>query len=324
MKGHRLLTRCLLTIAIGLIAVAPLRAAVLALAPTDDGDAVHVVDTQTLNATLQQADACCAVQVGSVTADTVNHRVFFVSNNDDGSADLYAFSYDASMAISSVPITAGARISQLHYDSVRGRLVAVISNDDDSISIGEVNPATGTVTTLSLLGPDCCKLRAGVAAYDPGANMLYAVGRRSSDTDDQILAFSGATGALTQNGSTGGLQVSQLIVDSGSIYALNHHPLTNTMALELVTTSPGIAITPVGSDFVECCFASTGAATIDHVNNAFVALVRSTTSAAPFALMSFSLSSGVATSGNIVPAMGLFEDTAVLSDRIFADGFDDA
>lgn len=321
MIGQRLAVRCLLAAAAIAITGVPATAAVLALAPTATGDALHVVDVQTLNATLQEAASCCAVQVGSVTADTANQRVFFVANSAAG-ADLYAFSYGASMAITSVPISAGMRISQLSYDRFRSRLVAVITDAAGGIALATVDPATGNVVVIADLGPNCCTLREGVAAYLPRFNKLYAVGRRSGDSEDQLLAFDLSTGTLAQNTALGALQVAQLVADGNTLYALSYDPAVDSLALDLVSTDPTLGITPIGSAVNKCCFALAGPATIDHANNTLVALVRPTAGSTQFAIMTFSLNSGAFTQGNSVPAMGLFEDTATLSDRIFYDGFE--
>jgi len=314
------LTRRALTVAALLMACSCAQAAVLALTPTASGDALHVVDVQTLNATTQEAASCCAVQTGTVTADPDDHVLFFVANDSSGPL-LYSFSYGSSTTIASVPISSGTRISQMNFDQLREQLVALVSDDNGGTDIANVDPGTGTVTTIAALGPDCCVLRQGVAAYLPLTRTLYAVGRRSTDSTDQLLAFDMADGVLAQNADLGTLRVSQLATDGISLYALVYTPSTDDLTLDQVSTA-NLGFTQIGNVASGCCFALTGPATIDVASNSFNALLRSSDGSNLSTVTSFSLNDGTMTQGNAIQAMGLFDDTAALSDRIFADGFE--
>jgi hypothetical protein len=300
----------------------PAIAGVLALAPTTRGDNLHVVDIATHNSTVLEASACCAVQVGSVAADTVNHRVFFLANHAGGTADLYTFGYGAGTSVSSVPIGGAARISHLAYDAAHARLVGLTSRDDQGVDVVTIAPATGNVVVAGSPGPTCCTLRAGVSAYQSASSILYAVGRRSTDTSDHLLAFSVDAGTLQNAWDLGTEQIAQLVAEGSTLYALSS--VRNTTALRVGTfaLTPAFQFNAIGSGADDCCFVLAGSATIDHANNALVALTRASGTSGIFSIRKFSLSSGNATTGSTLQAMGLFEDSAVLFDRIFADGFE--
>jgi hypothetical protein len=61
---------------------------------------------------------------------------------------------------------------------------------------------------------------------------------------------------------------------------------------------------------------------IDHATNRLTAVTRASSTSGPFVVRGFSLSSGAVTVGKTLTAMGLFEDSATLFDRIFADSFE--
>jgi len=298
---------------------APAAAAVLALAP--HGDNVRVVDVATGNATVLEAALCCAIQTGSVAADVANDRVFFVANATSG-GQLYTFPYGVSGSLATVAITPNARISHLDYDAVHARLVGFAASDDGGVEIVRIDPANGGLTVTGALGPDCCTLHSGISAYLAGSDVLYAVGRRSTDVGDQLLAFSASGGTLQNAYDLGGSRVAQIVADGGSLYALVYDDASVMLHAAAITFAPTFTLTSIGSGASDCCFVLAGPAAIDHVNGAIVTLSRSASAFVPFAVESFSLTSGNATAGNALNAFGLFEDTAALFDRIFADDFE--
>jgi len=269
-----------------------------------------------------EAASCCAVQVGSVTADVVNHRVLFLANHAGGSADLYTFGYGISASIAAVPVSAGVRVTHIAYDAANARLVGFAAEDAGGIDVVTVAPATGTVVSIGALGPACCTLRAGVIAYQPATATLYGVGRRSTDLNDQLLAFSAVTGLLQNAYDLGNERVAQLIADGSTLYALSYAQDTALLRPITLAFTPSFHVTPIGAGVSDCCFVLAGSAAIDHASNTLVALTRAISSSGPFAIRTFSLSTGAVSVRSTLAAMGLFEDTAVLFDRIFADSFE--
>ena len=300
----------------------PALAAVLALAPTSRGDNLHVVDVTTHNSTALEIASCCAVQSGSVTVDATNHRVFFLANRAGAAADLYTFAYGGVASVNSVPTSSAEHITHLAYDAPNTRLLGFAANDAGGVDMVRITPGTGTVVVAAALGPACCTLRAGVIAYQPGTSTLYAVGRRSTDTNDQLLAFSTGSGTLQNAWDLGNERIAQLIVDGSTLYALSYAQDTKLLRPGTFTFVPAFQFNATGAGTSDCCFVLAGSAAIDHANNALVALTRTSATSGPFAVRAFSLSTGNVTVGSTLQAMGLFEDTAVLFDRIFADGFE--
>jgi len=296
------------------------QAGVLALAPTSKGN-LHVVDTASGNSTVLEAVACCAVQSGTVAADTTNHRVFFVANRSDG-ADLYAFAYGASPSLTSHPLSGGQRVTHLAYDTLHARLVGLAVTDAGAVEVITVGTGTGTVVVTGTLGASCCTVRAGVAAYAAGQSIFYAVGRRTGDTNDQLLAIAVDTGTLANAYDLGGERIGQLVTDAATLYALSYNTTSALMRPGRFTFAPAFAFAPIGAGTSDCCFVLAGSAAIDHATNRLTALTRASATSGPFAVRSFSLSSGAVTVGKSLTAMGLFEDSASLFDRIFADSFE--
>lgn len=294
-------------------------ASVLALSPTGNGN-TYVVNVDTHDAVLLQIADCCAVQSGSVAADTLNHRVFFVAN-DFGFAALYIYMYGIPSSVDSIGLGSGRRVSHLVYDPLHQRLAAIIADDGGGIDLATLARSSGVVVT-GALGPDCCQLRAGVAAYDATADIFYAVGRRSTDGADQLFAFSIANGTLLAAYPLGSESVSALVLDGSLLYALSYDAASDALRAATITFTPGFALTPIGSGATGCCFVLAGSAVLDHTRNALVALTRASTTAEAFAIRAFSLTDGTVAQGNALNANGLFEDSVALSDRIFADDFE--
>lgn len=300
---------------------APASAAVLALAPVANANDLHIIDVATSNATLLEASSCCAVQAGAVAADTVDHRVLFLANDSSG-AQLYRFGYGVGATLTSVPISPGVRVTHLAYDAAHARLVGFAAVGGGGVDVVTLDPGSGTVTVTGAPA-NCCVLRAGVVAYFGGAGVLYGVGRRSGDTTDQLLAFSVDDGALQDAYDLGDEIVSQLVADGASLYALSYAQSTGLLRPALLTFAPAFALTPIGGGTSDCCFVLAGPAAIDHAAGALVASTRPLgATGANFAIRAFSLSDGSVSTGNAVPAIGLFEDGAVLFDRIYADSFE--
>jgi len=294
-------------------------ASVLALSPVGT-DNTYVVNVDTHDAVLLQIPHCCAVQSGSVAADTLNHRVFFIAN-DGGFAALYIYTYGVPSSVDSIGLGSGQRVSHMVYDPLHQRLAAIIADDSGGIELATLARASGVVVT-GVLGPDCCQLRAGVAAYDAVADIFYAVGRRSTDSADQLFAFSIANGTLLAAYPLGSESVSALALDGGLLYALSYDAATDALRAATITFTPGFALTPIGSGAAGCCFVLAGSIALDHTRNALVALTRASTSAEAFAIRAFSLTDGTVMQGNALNVNGLFEDSVTLSDRIFADDFE--
>jgi hypothetical protein len=293
-------------------------AAVLALAPTAKGN-LHVTDTASGNSTVLETVSCCAVQAGTVAADTVNHRVFFVANRSNG-ADLYAIAYGASASLTSHPLSNGQRVTNLIYDTAHSRLVGLAVTDARALDVITVAPNTGTVTVTGTLGASCCSLRAGVGAYSAASGIFYAVGKRTGDTNDHLLAITVATSTLANAYDLSSERVGQLVVDGAMLYALSTSG--TVMRPGVFSFAPTFAFTPIGPGTSDCCFVLAGSATIDHATNRLAALSRASSTSGPFVVRAFSLSSGAVTLGKAITAMGLFEDSATLFDRIFANAFE--
>lgn len=301
-----------------MLADAHASAAVLALAPTSTGN-LHVVDTASGNGTVLEATACCAVQSGTVADDPANHRVFFVANRSDG-ADLYAFAYGSSPSIASHPLSAGQRVTHLAYDAGHAWLVGLAVTGAGTVQVINVAPATGTITVVGVLDSSCCTLRTGVGAYSAAPGIFYAVGRRTGDTTDHLLAIAVGSGTLANAYDLGTESVGQLVADGAALYAVSSSG--NVMRPGIFSFAPAFAFNAIGPGINDCCFVLAGSAAIDHVTNRLAAVTRASSAPAPFVVRAFSLSSGAVTVGKTLTAVGLFEDSATLFDRIFADGFE--
>jgi len=294
-------------------------ASVLALAPTSHGG-VHVIDVASGDGSVLQVANCCAVQAGSVAADTASHRVYFLANRVGG-VDLHAFGYAANGSDSVLALNAPVRLSHLAFDAPNHRLVGLGVGDDGSVDVLTIDTATGNVTVTGTAAAGCCTLRAGVVAYQATSGLLFALGRRSGDSNDQLLAFAVASGGLQQAYDLGTERVVQLVADGTELYGLSNAIGSDVQRIGHFTFAPTFAFTPYSGGASACCFALAGSAAIDHANSVLVALTRADSAAATFQPRAFA-ASGTPTVGSALTAFGLFEDDVRLLDRIFADGFD--
>lgn len=294
-------------------------AAVLALAPTAHGG-VHVVDVASGNSSMLLVANCCAVQAGSVAADTSTQHVYFLANRIGG-VDLHAFGYGANGSDSVLALNAPVRLSHLAFDAPNHRLVGLGVGDDGTVDVLTIDPGTGNVTVTATTAATCCTLRAGVVAYQASSGLLFALGRRSGDTTDQLLAFAVAGGGLQQAYDLGGETVVQLVVDGTELYGLSNAAGSDTQRVGHFVFASTFAFAPYGGGASPCCFALAGPATIDHANNVLVSLGRADSVGELFRTRAFA-ASGTPSVGNALNAFGLFEDDVVLLDRLFSDGFE--
>jgi hypothetical protein len=153
------------------------------------------------------------------------------------------------------------------------------------------------------------------------SGIFYAVGKRTGDVDDQLLAIAIDSGTLSNAYDLGSERVADLVVDGTTLYALSYGSAA-VMRPGVFSFAPTFAFTPIGTGTSDCCFVLAGSAAIDHTTNRLTALTRTSSTSGPIVVRAFSLSSGAVTIGKTLTAMGLFEDSATLFDRIFADSFE--
>lgn len=300
-------------------------AAILRVAREEITQTIRVFDGDTYS--LAQVEAGnLGVQVGTVTADPVNDRAFFIGNSS-GSQTLYQLRYIGSSKEEPLPIPAGLRISHLEWDASGSlRLVGVASDTtDDSVTL--VSIAGTTVSDLGMPSADCCTFRAGVSAFRASDDSLFLVGRRTTDTVDQLFRFTMNPPALAQVVSIpADLSVNELVVNAGG--QLLGLAYSNAAAATLLfNTDAGLNITTVGSGMSDCCFVLAGSIAIDTGSNAIVSLGPGIAGMQPNPPQQWSFDLG---SGAILPGMvatsgaGLFFDGGTIAgdSLLFQDGFE--
>lgn len=267
------------------------------------------------------------IQVGTVTADIVNNRAFFIGNSA-GAQSLFQLNYTATTQALAQPLSTTLRITHLEWDSSGSPRLVGAAIDPADASAKLIAIVGASVTDLGFADANCCVLRSGVSAFRSSDDSLFLVGRRSTDLQDQLFRFTLSPVAMAQAVAIPmDLRVSELQVNAGGqLLGLAHS--TAAAATLLFTADGALTLTTLGSGMSTCCFVMAGSAALDSVANVFVTLGPSLTSAAPnpTTLWSFNTASGAI--GNDPTALvgaGLFFDTTpilVAGSMLFSDGFE--
>ncbi|MDZ4814323.1 MAG: hypothetical protein SGI99_17190 [Pseudomonadota bacterium] len=316
---------CLGSIVFSLAATGAVQSAVLRVAGDSATATVRVFDGSTPSATFADATNM-SVQLGSVTADAVGNRAFFVGNSA-GLQSLYQLNYtSAGQALPQV-LDPVYRITHLEWDSGGSpRLLGVaINTSDDTVRL--ISIVGNTVTDLGMPIANCCVFRSGVSAFRSTDDSLYLIGRRSTDTQDQFFRFTMNPPALAQSVAIPpDLSVNEIVVNaSGSVLGLAYSAVAEVTLL--FGTDAALNISTLGSGMSDCCFVMAGASALDANNNRLITLGPGIAGLAfnPPRLWSFTLGTGAISDG-MTPfiAAGLFVDNTSILDAgvLFGDGFE--
>ena len=302
--------------------VAQVAAGVLRVASDESGRRVRVFDGTTGSAA--SADATLmTVQAGTVSADPLGNRVFFIGNQASAQS-LYQLNYTTTNEASPLNLPATQRITHMEWDgSGSARLLGVAIDPSDD-SVGFVSIVAGVVTDLGMPTAACCVFRIGVSAFRASDDSLFLVGRRSADSEDQLFRFTMNPLALAQVVAIPvDLRVSELNVNnSGQLVGLAWSEAA--AATRAFTTDAALTISLLGSGIGNCCFVMAGAAAIDAGNNTLATLGPDLGGLQPRP-WTFDLATGAINDGFIaVGGAGLFFDTTAIVDVsvLFADSFE--
>jgi hypothetical protein len=290
-----------------------------------DGNRIKVFDGATGSAAYADA-ATMAIQVGTVAADPVGNRVFFIGNSG-ASQGIYRLDYTTTQVAVPTAFPPALRATHLEWDSSgTQRLVGVaLATADESSRLFVVQ---GSVTTdLGMPETDCCTFRAGVSAFRASDDSLFLVGRRGTDVVDQLFRFTMNPLALAQAVAVPvDLTVDELNISSGGgLIGLAWSATAE--ATQAFTANAGLALTTLGSGMTDCCFVMAGASAVDTATNSLITLGPGTVTATPNPprLWTFNLGSGSVMDGMApIRGAGLFVDaTPILDDSVlFLDGFE--
>jgi hypothetical protein len=322
--------------------VAPVGARVLTL--TKQGDTTAIIQDASNGDTA--ANALASPQdrlfVETLAADADHDLVYAAILPDPAGASagsphaLLVGAYGhAPVPAGSMTAPAGLYFSALAFDPPTSSVVGLVSDPTGvgSSQVFAVPTNDGTafgVPAYMASAPGCCSITRGVAAWRTSTRELFAVGRRTGDSEDQLLRFDVGTGtALPDAYPIADDRVVALAVDAqdGTLYALARSILDFTYLTRITYSTPGTPVTlsAIGSAPATCCYVAAGPATIDGAGSAraLYALTRDAATPAGMQLSRFDFTSGNPQVVNAsMEGYGLWTDAAASLDRIFADGFD--
>lgn len=299
------------------------RADIYALNHDAADNAMTISETVTGNVTKERVPSCCVIANGTPTFDTVGNRAFFIATAG-ASAEVVTFNYVSGIS-ARAPLSSGYRVTHMEYDASGNRLLALARDAlSDQLLMATIVPSTGTVTVRQVLSAPCCTLRTGVSALTTSSGLRMLVVGTNATAQEQVLEFNftSNTGPIASN-IPAGLQVAELAVHpvSGIVFGLGYSSATQLSHPIQLGAAPGYVISTIGPGTANCCFALAGAAAIDRINNQLV-IVGLGSAVNTSAVHRFSLSTGVYQTGVGLTANALFEDTGLVTDYIFANGFD--
>jgi hypothetical protein len=307
------------------LAAGSAHAGVLRLAHDDTGTRLRVFDGAT-GSTAALDGTVLGVQVGSVSADTVGDRVFFVSQSG-GEQVLHALHYGASAALERAALPPDLRVTHLEWDGSGIPRLVGIGVDAATDTTNLVQFRDGALTSLGMPLADCCSLRAGVSAFRASDDRLFVVGRVAGDTSDRLFRFDlGAVPAVASAPIDADLMVLELTVGAdGEVFAL---AISETdERTRLVAIDAALNLTPRGDGVDDCCTIVTGSSTIDSLEASLVAIGSSIGASGPDRdrLWRFDLATGaIVEDATATPAVGLFHDVGaiVAGGELFTNGFE--
>lgn len=336
-----------LVAAVALIGLAaPVAARVLTLSPQDDSSAVvrdAASGSSSLN-TLVSPQGRLLVEVGALAADVGRDLVYVAVNPDPAGpaagtpAAIRAHAYgNTPVPLGTLNAPGGRYFVALAFDPALARLVGVVA-DPSGVAMASIFTATTNAGT-AFGAPayvdtavDCCRISSGIVAWRASTQELFLVGRRTGDTEDQLLRFDiSVVGSVVPNAYpiAGGDRVVALAVDAptGKLYAIARSAMDFSYLASVTWSAPGTpaSLSPIGSAPSGCCYLATGAATIDGDPGAraLFALTRDTNAPGTMRLSRFDFTSGNPVVVNAATkGYGLWSDPVATLDRIFADGFE--
>jgi hypothetical protein len=314
-----------LLLAAAMLEVGIASAAVLRVANDETEQRIRVYDGDTASSAYADASNV-GIQLGSVTADSVGNRVFFIGNSS-GAQSLYQLNYASTQQALPQPLSSTLRITHLEWDaSGSTRLLGVaIDPVDDSVRL--VSMQGSVVTDLGMPESDCCTFRSGVSAFRSSDDSLFLVGRRSTDAQDQLFRFTMNPPALAQAVAIPA-DISVLELDlsgGGSLIGLAHSEVA--AATKIFAADAALNLTLLGSGRADCCFVIAASAAFDTGSDDLVALGPTIAGLQPNPPLQwrFDLASGAIGDGvTPVNGAGLFVDATSIVDIsvLFEDGFE--
>jgi hypothetical protein len=279
---------------------------------------------------------------GTVAADAVHDLVYVAANPDPAGAappttgKLIVGSYSAAAAPAlSLAAPAGYYFAAVVFDAPHSRLVGALADPTGALATQVFTAYTANGAALGPLNTivsasGCCRIASGISAWRDGTQELFLVGRRTGDTEDQLLRFDLAGGiALPDAYPIAGESLAALAVDprDESLYGVARTTMGVTHLVRITYGVPGNAATlsAIGSTPAACCYVAVGAATVDSDSGgrALFVLTRDAASPAAMQLTRLDLASGTNTVANAaVEGYALWADAAATLDRIFADDFE--
>ena len=321
-------------------------ARVLTLSPQTESAAVvrdAASGSSTVN-TLVSPAGRLLVAVGAVAADAGRDLVYVAINPDPAVSaagtpgSIRALAYGSTAAPpGGLDAPIGRYFAALTYDPALARLVGVVADPTGVAAASVFTVSTNAGAAFGVPAyvdavAGCCQFTSGIAAWRASTQELFLVGRRSGDTEDQLLRFDvGVSGPSMPDAYpiAGGDRVAALAIDAstGTLYALARSAMDFTYLASVTWSAPGspASFAAIGSAPSGCCYIAAGQATIDGAPGAraLFALTRDTNTPAAMRLSRFDFSSGNPVVVNAaMQGYGLWTDPVAMLDRIFADGFD--
>jgi hypothetical protein len=323
----------------------PTSARVLTLSAQSDSTAIvrDAVDGDTAPNVLASPQARLLVEAGVLAADPVHHLVYVATRPDPlgagagGPSTVLAGTYgNASATTGTLDAPAGRYFVALAFDASGSRLLGIVVDPTAAAQAQKFEVSTNAgasfgIPTYTNIASDCCRFASGVAAWRATTQELFMLGRRGTDTEDQLLRFDFGGGAALPDAYpiAGGDRIVALAIDTqdGSLRALARSTLDFTYLARITYTTPGtpVGVSATGSAPAQCCYIAAGPATIDGSGSAraLFALTRDAQTPAAMRLSRFDFVSGSPLVINAaMDGYGLWTDPTASLDRIFANGFD--
>jgi hypothetical protein len=300
-------------------------AAVLRVANDETEQRIRVFDGVTASSAYADASNI-GIQLGSVTADSVGNRVFFIGNSG-GAQSLYQLNYTTTQQALPQPLSDTLRITHLEWDASGSTRLLGVAIDPVDGSAKLISVQGGAEADPVTLESGCCTFRAGVSAFRSSDDSLFLVGRRSTDAVDQLFRFTMNPPALAQAVAIPA-DISVLELDlsgSGSLIGLAYSEVA--AATKVFTSDAALNLTLLGSGRSDCCFVMAASAAFDTGSDELITLGPTIAGLQPNPPLQwrFNLASGAIGDGiTPVNGAGLFVDSTPIVDIsvLFEDGFE--
>lgn len=264
-------------------------------------------------------NACCELGLAAHAFDPYTQTLYSLGPDALGALQLLRHSLPAGNGSVIGSLGSNEHVVGLAFERSSGRLLALLATDAGLLRMVSINTSSGAVTALHSGLADCCVLEPGLAAV-AGGNFLF-VGRLRADVGSTRVLYAWSTSgssALTTTPLPADTALVALVADtqSSAVFGLQQSISAGAPTLQLVQVSPGVGLTAVGGAVPNCCAVAIDNAAIE--GNALRVVARSPAAPAGYSVMSFALSSGIASfSSGVLPSQrivnGMFEQTKGLN-----------